>query len=204
MPRLVSYLGQTAFGLFSLTWAMVGYLSFLDVGVNRAATKFVSEHLAEQDHESARGIVRTAILANLAMGLAGGITVALASPFLVHSIFRISADSTSASHSSVLCRGLAVPVLLAQGIFRAVLSSYQRFGVIDAVEASATTAQWGVAGILAWQGHGLPWWCSRRCWRECAQLPFMELWWSACFRILTFSAETIFRDCASWLGSAVG
>src|SRR6266849_2336717 len=62
MPKLVLFLGDTQFGLFSLAWVVIGYLAFLDVGVNRAATKFVSEHLAEQDHESTRLIVRTALL----------------------------------------------------------------------------------------------------------------------------------------------
>src|SRR5438309_4004245 len=57
MPKLVSFLGETQFGLFSLAWVVIGYLAFLDVGVNRAATKYVSEHLAEQYHDSTRLIV---------------------------------------------------------------------------------------------------------------------------------------------------
>src|SRR6267142_4700563 len=75
MPKLVSFLGETFFGLFSLAWVVIGYLAFLDIGVNRAATKFVSEHLAEQDHESTRLIVRTALTANLVLGLAGGVAI---------------------------------------------------------------------------------------------------------------------------------
>src|ERR1700733_11920076 len=73
MPKLVTFMSQTSFGLFSLAWVVVGYLGFLDVGVNRAATKFVSEYLAEQDHESTRQIVRTALVANLILGLGGGL-----------------------------------------------------------------------------------------------------------------------------------
>lgn len=155
MPRLVRYLGDTAFGLFSLTWAMVGYLSFLDIGVNRAATKFVSEHLAEQDHASAAEIVRTAVVANLVMGLFGGIAVALFSPFLAHSIFKIAADLQQQAVLAFYAVALAVPILLAQGIFRGVLMSFQRFGLIDLVEILATTVQWGSAALLAWKGHGI-------------------------------------------------
>lgn len=51
MPKLVSYLGEISFGLFSLAWVVIGYLSFLDIGVNRAATKFVSEHLVGQEED---------------------------------------------------------------------------------------------------------------------------------------------------------
>src|SRR5437899_2678803 len=92
MPKLVSFLGETQFGLFSLAWVVIGYLAFLDVGVNRAATKYVSEHLAEQDHDSTRLIVRTAFTANLALGLVGGLAVVLLAPYLIHSVFKVSME----------------------------------------------------------------------------------------------------------------
>ena len=155
MPKLVSFLGDTQFGLFSLAWVVIGYLTFLDVGVNRAATKFVSEHLAEQDHESTRLIVRTALTANLFLGLAGGVAVVLISPYLIHSVFKVSTELQSQARLTFYVVGLAVPVLLVHGVFRAVLSSYQRFGWINAVNAVATTAQWGAAAVLAWKGHGV-------------------------------------------------
>jgi O-antigen/teichoic acid export membrane protein len=155
MPKLVLFLGVTQFGLFSLAWVVIGYLAFLDVGVNRAATKYVSEHLVEQDHDSTRLIVRTALTANLALGLAGGIVVILASPYLIHSVFKVSPNLQSQARLTFYAVGVAVPVLLVQGVFRAVLSSYQRFGWINAVNALTTTAQWGTAAVLAWKGHGV-------------------------------------------------
>jgi cytochrome c biogenesis protein CcdA len=51
--------------------------------------------------------------------------------------------------------GLAMPVLLLLGVFRAVLSSFQRFGWINAVNAVTKTAQRSAAGLLAWKGHGV-------------------------------------------------
>jgi O-antigen/teichoic acid export membrane protein len=154
MPKLVHFLGETRFGLFSLAWVVIGYLTFLDVGVNRAATKFVSEHLAQQDLESTQRTVRAALAANLALGLAGGLTVILASPYLIQSVFKVSPDLQSEARLTFYAVGLALPVLLVQGVFRAVLSSYQRFGWINAVNAVTTTAQWGAAALLAWRGHG--------------------------------------------------
>ncbi|PYV53674.1 MAG: hypothetical protein DMG98_20370 [Acidobacteria bacterium] len=155
MPKLVSSLGETSFGLFSLAWVVIGYLSFLDIGVNRAATKFISEHLAGQDDDSVRTLVRTALLANLALGLLGGLIVALASPYLIHSVFKVSPILESQARLAFYAVGVAVPVLLVQGIFRAVLTSYQRFGWINGVNAGAVTVQWGAAAWLAWRGHGV-------------------------------------------------
>src|SRR5262249_51231401 len=145
MPKLVSSLGETRFGLFSLAWVIIGYLAFLDIGVNRAATKFVSEYLAERDLESTRGIVRAALAANLALGLLGGLVVALASPYLIRSIFKVSPDLEGQARLTFYAVGLSVPVSLLQGVLRAVLSSYQRFGWINIVNALATTAQWSLA-----------------------------------------------------------
>jgi O-antigen/teichoic acid export membrane protein len=152
MPKLVALLGATSFGLFSLAWVVIGYLTFLDVGVNRAATKFVSEYLADRDLNSVRELIRTAFVANLTLGLIGGLFVALSTPYLVHTIFKVPADLQSQARLVFLAVALAVPALLVQGIFRAVLSSFQRFGWINAVNAFTTTVQWGLAGILAWEG----------------------------------------------------
>jgi O-antigen/teichoic acid export membrane protein len=92
IPKLVTFLGQASFGLFTLAWVVIGYLAFLAVGVNRAATKFVSEHLAEQDDESTSQIVRTALVPNVTVGLVGGLAVLLLTPYLIHSVFKVSTD----------------------------------------------------------------------------------------------------------------
>lgn len=155
MPKLVSYLGETHFGLFSLAWVLISYLTFLDVGVSRAATKFVSEHIAEQNHDDTRQIIRTAFVSNLALGLLGGLAVVLVTPYLVHSVFKVSANLQNPARLVFFVAGFAVPVLLIQGVFRAVLSSYQRFGWINGINSVTSTVQWAAAGLLAWKGHGV-------------------------------------------------
>jgi O-antigen/teichoic acid export membrane protein len=154
MPKLVAFLGESAFGLFSLAWVVIGYLAFLDIGVNRAATKFVSQYLAQRDDDSMRLVVRTAFVANLTLGLIGGLGITMASPYLIH-LFKVSPEFESQARLTFYTVALAVPVLLVQGIFRAVLSSYQRFAWINCVNALAITVQWGMAVLLAWKGFGV-------------------------------------------------
>lgn len=155
MPKLVHYLGDMAFGLFSIAWVTIGYLTFLDIGVNRAATKFISEHLAAADRPAVCETVRTGIFANLSMGLAGGGAIALLAPFLIHSVFKVSGGMENQARWTFYVVALSVPVLLLQGVFRATLSSFQRFGWINAVDAVAGTGQWLAAGIVAWKGGGV-------------------------------------------------
>ena len=155
MPKLVSLLGEASFGLFSLAWVVIGYLAFLDVGVNRAATKFVSEHLAEKNKQEVFVVVRTALVANFTLGFLGAFVIVLASPYLVQSVFKVSSNLAGQARMTFYVVALAVPVLLVQGILRAVLSSFQRFGWINIVNALATTGQWGFAVVLAWRGYGV-------------------------------------------------
>lgn len=155
MPKLVSAWGETSFGLFSLAWVVIGYLSFLDIGVNRAATKFISEHLASDEHDSVCSLVRTSLWTNLILGLLGGLFVLLLSPYLIHSILKISGPLQHEARLVFYGVALAVPVLLVQGIFRAVLSSYQHFGWINGVNAVMMTMQWGAAVLLSWKGNGV-------------------------------------------------
>lgn len=79
----------------------------------------------------------------------------LTAPYLLHFVFKVSPELTRQAKLTFYAVGVAVPVLLVQGIFRAVLSSYQRFGWINSVNIVAVTAQWGAAAWLAWRGHGV-------------------------------------------------
>jgi len=155
MPKLVVLLGETSFGLFSLAWVVIGYLTFLDIGVSRAATKYISEHLAEGDMRAAKEIIRTALITNLILGLAGGFAVMAASPFLMHSVFKVSPALEHQASLVFYGVGVSVPVLLMHGVLRAVLTSFQRFVWINSVNALVTAVQWGTACFLAWRGYGV-------------------------------------------------
>jgi len=155
MPKLVSFLGDTLFGVFSLAWVIIGYLNFLDIGVNRAATKFISEHLVDANDDAVRAIVHTAFLTNLILGVLGGIAVVFASPYFIHSLFKISPNLEHQFQLVFYAVGLGVPILLIQGIFRSALTSYQCFGWINGINAVAVAAQWGAAILLAWKSHSV-------------------------------------------------
>ncbi len=157
MPRLFAHLGATAFGLFSLAWILIGYLGFLDIGVNRAATKFVSQYMAEGNKESANQIAWTAVVANCFMGLAGGLAVLVVGFGLCCYALHIPLILRDQVPIVIYAIALAVPLLLIQGVFRAILSSFQKFGLINLVDGVATTLQWSAAGVLAWKGSGVGW-----------------------------------------------
>src|SRR5215469_5003968 len=62
IPFLVHHLGVDRFGVLTLAWILVGYLSLLDLGIGRATTKLLAEKLALGNTQGARNLVWTAIL----------------------------------------------------------------------------------------------------------------------------------------------
>src|SRR4051794_21514032 len=95
VPILVHRLGTEAFGLFSLAWIVIGYLLFLDIGVNRATTKFVSAHVARNEIVDSCTVIRTAMAANTVLGLIGAVAFTSITPWMVHRAFKVSVPMQS-------------------------------------------------------------------------------------------------------------
>ncbi len=155
IPKLVFYLGEASFGLFSIAWVVVGYLAFLDIGVSSATTKFTSELLAKGEKSQVASLVRTALAANSVMGIFAGSVAVAVSPLLIRYAFKIPPALHSEALSVFIAVAFALPFLLVQGVLRAALSSYQRFDWINLVNGSAISLQWVVMTLLAWRGQGV-------------------------------------------------
>jgi O-antigen/teichoic acid export membrane protein len=155
VPTLVHRLGPASFGLYSLAFALIGYLSYLDLGVSRAATQFVSAGLARNDEAGSKRVVHSATFVNLLIGLLCGLAVLLVAPLLIHTVFKITPALEKEARLVFYAVALAVPVYLVQGVFRAVLMSYQRFGVISVINGVSTSLQLLIALVLAWMGFAV-------------------------------------------------
>ncbi len=55
-------MGEEAFGLLTLIWMVVGYLSVLDFGVGQASVKYLAEQIGRGDIEKANSIVGVSVL----------------------------------------------------------------------------------------------------------------------------------------------
>ena len=155
VPVLVHRLGPASFGLYSLAFALIGYLSYLDLGVSRAATQFVSAGLARNDEAGSKRAVHSATIVNLSIGLVCGLAVLLITPFLIHSVFRITPALEREARLVFYAVAIAVPFFQVQAVFRAILMSYQRFGVMSFINGLSTSLQLLTAVLLAWKGFGV-------------------------------------------------
>lgn len=68
-PLLIGRLGLTAFGIWAVTGAAVGYVSLLDLGVTKSLSRFVALYDARGDREAVRRCQAVGFLAVLVVGL---------------------------------------------------------------------------------------------------------------------------------------
>lgn len=89
IPYTLSQLGNEAFGVLTLMWALIGYFSLFDLGVGRALVLEVAGLLkADKPHEVSHAFFIGMLLTALT-GLLGGICIFLIAPVLASSWLNI-------------------------------------------------------------------------------------------------------------------
>lgn len=149
VPGLLHRLGQERFGILALSWALVGYFGFLDLGIGRALT----QHLASAEKA---GVSRQeqATLACAARRLLGGFSLFwalllwLLLPWLTNFV-QMSVDLRTQVLAAVPLLALAVPFTMWFACSAGVLEARSRFGAVNSVRIPI-----GVGNFL------LPWFAS--------------------------------------------
>jgi O-antigen/teichoic acid export membrane protein len=156
VPYVIHHLGPDRYGLLALAWLVVGYFGLFNLGIGPATTKFVAELLGEGEIEKLPELVWTALASQTALGLAGGIALAAASPFLVDRALKIPPELHPQAHMIFLIMAALLPFDFASGSMQGVLGASQRFDLLNTISAPASclTSILPVAALAL--GFGLP------------------------------------------------
>jgi len=82
IPLLINQLGNEIYGIFILTSAIGGSLSFFDLGLSAATTKFISTSLKNKNYNSIGTILKTSIVFYSLIGFLAIIIIFICAPFL--------------------------------------------------------------------------------------------------------------------------
>jgi len=156
IPFIIKGLGPERFGILALAWSIIVYFSLFDLGLGQATTKFVSEYLGKKEKEKLPSIIWTALFFNVLLGLTGGIIFALTTPFLVTKVLNIPAHLLEESYKTFLILAASVPVLTSSLALRGVLEGYQRFDLVNAVKAPASSMNFLIPAFAIPLGFNLP------------------------------------------------
>lgn len=132
IPLLIRTLGTERFGILTLLWIVIGYASLFDLGIGRALTQQLSARLVK-DPESAPLLVWTALFGLSILGLAGGIIIYLASPWLIHHPLHVPANFSLDTLHAFYIMAVSLPCIIATDGVRGVLESHQQFFLVNIV-----------------------------------------------------------------------
>jgi O-antigen/teichoic acid export membrane protein len=132
-PPLICGLGIDRYGVLSLVWMLIGYFSFLDLGLGRALTKLVAERLGNVPEERLATEIWTAWLLMLGLGVVGALVLATLAPWLIHSVLKIPSELQTETLHAVHLLAWTLPLVFTSAGLTAILAAHQRFGLLNAV-----------------------------------------------------------------------
>ncbi|MGB3336739.1 MAG: oligosaccharide flippase family protein, partial [Devosia sp.] len=135
VPILLSHLGVERFGILSLAWVIVGYFGFFDLGLGRAITQLVAQRIGTNQQGDIPAIVQAGLVAMTALGVLGGLAVALLSPWIVRTQLAIPPDLVEETLTAFYILAASIPVVIVTTGIRGVLEGYQRFDIVNIVRA---------------------------------------------------------------------
>lgn len=154
-PYVVRKMGADAYGLYSMTFVVVGYFGFLELGLGRAVIRQVADCRARSDDAGLGETLGAAFVVYLVMGLVGaGALAALTDPLVVKA-FRIPPALQETARFVFYVSALGFLVNMPCHVLGAVPRALQRFDVASAVDVVFGGAQSLAAVLLLHRGHTL-------------------------------------------------
>jgi O-antigen/teichoic acid export membrane protein len=132
VPLLVGHLGTVKFGLLSLAFALIGYMSIFDFGLSRGVTQMVASGLDSRD-EALRVATWTAQWLMGALGVGAAVVLFLCTPWLVESVLHLHGSLAGEAILAFRVLSLGLPTEVSSSGLRGVVEAQQRFDLSNMV-----------------------------------------------------------------------
>lgn len=126
-PYMISKLGDSEYGLYTLIGSLVGYISVLDFGLNNSIVRFVSKFKAQNDRKGEENFLATTMLIYLVIAL---VIVFLGTLFYfnLESFFdNLTVLEITKAKAMFLVLIFNLAITLPGGAFSAICSGYEKF-----------------------------------------------------------------------------
>lgn len=154
IPRIAGALGTERFGILALAWTVIGYASFLHLGLGRAVARDTAARGAPGEATLAE-TVWTAALMTLALGALAGVLLFAFAPGLV-ALLNVPRPLEAEATLAVRVLAGAVPFTVSTPVLSAVLEARRRFDLVNAVLVPSAVATYlGPVLVLTLGGGGL-------------------------------------------------
>jgi O-antigen/teichoic acid export membrane protein len=151
LPIFARGLGAERYGLLALNLALISFAAVADLGVGRAASKYLAEDFERKETLRTHQFIGTAFTVTVVMGLFGTIVLSLITPLLVRFAFRIPPEMQREAVLAFWITGLGLLAVLLRILFDGVLAGHHRIAVLNVGNMVASTLRIGssIAAILS-------------------------------------------------------
>ncbi len=133
IPPLMHRLGEERFGVLALAWMVIGYFSFLDLGLGRALTQVVASRLGEDREDEISEFIGSALLALLALGTVGGILLALLASWMVAHVLKVPPALQAEAVGAFQLMGASIPLVTLTSGLRGLLEARRWFAQLNLI-----------------------------------------------------------------------
>lgn len=151
---LVDGLGLDRFGILAIAWIFLSYLG--ELGFGTATAKFAAEAIGAGRDAALVPIAWTTAAIQVVIGLAEGVALALATPFLVARVLNIPPELIGEARTCLFLLAAALPVIGVGKAFRGLLDAAQRFDLVTAVRLPTTIGNYALPMLGLALGWELP------------------------------------------------
>ncbi len=152
-PYLISELGKSQYGIWSLVFSLVAYMRLADVGMNQAVARFFSKYFAVSDWKQLNEVVSSAARIYLIVSLAIVVASASIAYGLLH-YFQIDAEMLRVAQITLVVIGVNQAVTYMMIPFAALLP-FHRTDIINYFEIGTLLVQTAIIILLLELGYGL-------------------------------------------------
>ncbi len=159
MPRMIDHkLGQDVLGVWDVSWSLVTYFRFVEMGVTASVNRYVARHWGKEDIEGINRVVSSATFALCVSGIIiaiGTVVTVLTMPYWIGDHVK-AGNYVPVTQWSVFYLGLMLAGQTALGAFNGVLTGCHRWEL-----QTMRTSVWQfitVTGMIIalYMGAGLP------------------------------------------------
>ena len=153
-PYMIQKLGPEGYGVWALSFALVEYYWFLDLGFRSATVKYVAHYWATREFSKVAEVVNTGVTFAGITAAIMFVTVAIGARF-VDRFFQVSAAYRESFFVLIVLVSLSWCVSVVFSLFGACLEALQRFDYYNRIVVVTTTIRAPGTLLLLYLGHGL-------------------------------------------------
>lgn len=155
LPILVRGLGPERYGLLALSLAVIGFAAIADLGVGRAAAKYLAEDFERNETTRTQQHISSALSICSVMGVGGTLLLAASAPLLVDHVLKIPQHLAREARMVLWTTSLGLLPVLWRISLDGALSGHHRIAELSIGNVLANTLKAGLSIAMVLTGRSI-------------------------------------------------